>query len=101
MNLRDYLHFNKISKKELAERAGINFQTLYGIMKGRNARYYDICRIIVATDHQVSLFEILPEPLLEEMQQILRKKSMDIPLINDKKDTCDVLTKARNNSLFR
>jgi len=103
MNLRDYLHVHEISRKQLAERAGIQYQTLYGIMNGRNARFHDICRILVATDHQVSIFEILSEELLEEMQQILRKKSMNIPLINrEKKDVENaMLHRARNKSLFR
>jgi hypothetical protein len=73
-------------------------------MRGRNARYFDICKIIHATDETVSIFDLLPEDLRSSFE---RKKAADKPLINHlslkmpSDEALDrILTKARNHSKF-
>jgi len=99
MKIKDYMHFNNLSGKQLAEKANVNIQTLYAMMKGRNCRYFDVCKIIIACEGAVTIWDLLPEEIAKSFESKKNEDSdkMKLPTNEELKEFS---IKARNHSKF-
>ncbi len=70
MRLSEYLQERGITKREFAKRAGINTQTLYNILWGREPRLSIACKIIKASEGKISFEELIPQETEQEIQSI-------------------------------
>ncbi len=70
MRLSEYLKDRGITKKEFARRAGINSQTLYNILWGREPRLTIACKIIKASEGKITFEELIPLEIEQEIASI-------------------------------
>lgn len=62
MQLRDYLHYERIRQQDFALMCDIHFVTLNKIVHGqRKATLEQACRIERATTGKVTVYDLLPE----------------------------------------
>lgn len=77
MRLSEYLQERGITKREFAKRAGINTQTLYNILWGREPRLTIACKIIRASEGKISFEELIPQEIEQEIASTVGLLELD------------------------
>ncbi len=77
MRLSEYLQERGITKREFAKRAGINTQTLYNILWGREPRLTIACKIIKASEGKITFEELIPQEIEQEIASTVGLLELD------------------------
>ena len=86
MRFPEYLKDRGISKREFAKRAGINVQTIYNILWGREPRLTIACKIIKASEGKISFEELIPLEISKEIE--CKGNQMDLDSVLSKTYKC-------------
>lgn len=101
MRLKDYLCRNDMTANEFARICGINVQTLYSMMRGKNCGSYNIAKVLHATNNEVDFWSFIPEDLKESFAKDLKKSDNSLQLkLPSNEELKEMAIKARNHSKF-
>lgn len=104
MRLKDYLCINDMTANEFAKLCGINVQTLYSMMRGKNCGSYNLAKVLHATNGEVDFWSFIPDDLKEsfakDVKQLDSKKNQLKLPSNEELKEMSMQIKARNHSKF-
>ncbi len=58
MNIEDYMHFNRLTQEEFAQKIGISVRTLIRIIDGYDLKLSTAAKIVYETDGEISFEDL-------------------------------------------
>ena len=101
MRLKDYLCIHDMTANHFAKICGLNVQTLYSIMRGKNCNSYNLAKIIHASNGEVDFWSFIPEDLKDSFKKDIKKSDNPNQLqLPSNEELKEIAIKARNHSKF-